>query len=134
MRLYLDACAIIYAIESALSFGDDARLRIAQAESSPAGALITSRLFRMECRVKPLRDGRADLLAEYDEFFDRTSVVLTEISAAIVERATALRALHGFKTADSLHLATAIEQRADVFLTGDVGLARCPGLIVEVLK
>jgi len=51
----------------------------------------------------------------------------------VIERATELRAQHGFKTPDAIHLATAMIQAADVFLTGDAALKRCPGLQVVVL-
>jgi hypothetical protein len=37
------------------------------------------------------------------------------------------------KTPDAIHLATAWQQRADVFLTGDAALARCREAPVEVL-
>jgi predicted nucleic acid-binding protein len=48
-------------------------------------------------------------------------------------RATELRAAHGLKTPDAIHLATAIEERADLFLTGDANLARCPGLHLDLI-
>jgi predicted nucleic acid-binding protein len=44
-----------------------------------------------------------------------------------------LRAAHGFKTPDAIHLATALLQSAGVFLTGDENLKKCPGLEVVVL-
>jgi predicted nucleic acid-binding protein len=56
-----------------------------------------------------------------------------QITPEVVETATALRAAHGFRPPDAIHLATAILAKADVFLTGDRNLARCPGLKVEVL-
>jgi predicted nucleic acid-binding protein len=41
---------------------------------------------------------------------------------------------YGFKTSDAIHLATAIEREADLFLTGDMELRRCTELAVEVLE
>jgi len=73
------------------------------------------------------------LLGHYEGFFTRRPLVLSDISAAVVERATTLRALHGFKTPDPIHLATAIEEHADAFLTGDATLARCPDIRVDVV-
>src|SRR5438045_4089766 len=133
MRLYLDSCCIIYAIEGVPQFREAVLKRIAEVEASADGVLLTSRLSRLECRVKPLRDGQKELLISYDAFFDHRPLFLAEISAGVIERATALRAMHGFKTPDAIHLATAIEERADNFLTGDARLSRFADIQVEVI-
>jgi len=133
MRLYLDASAIIYSIEGAPLVREAAVRFAEQAEAARDGLVITSQLSRLECRVKPLRDGAMDLLAHFDAFFSRRRLLLAEVSARVIERATELRAQHGFKTPDAIHLATALGQAADIFLTGDAGLRRCPGLQVVVL-
>jgi predicted nucleic acid-binding protein len=134
MRLYLDACSIIYAIEGLPSFRSAVLQSISQVEATPAGVLMTSSLSRLECRVKPLRDSDLQLLDRYDQFFSQTLIQVVEIRSAVIERATSLRAVHGFKTPDAIHLATAIEERAELFLTGDAALTRCPDIRVEVLK
>ncbi len=133
MRLYLDACAIIYSLEGTPAVRGVALRYVAQAEISTGGVVITSRLARMECRVKPLKTGAADALALYDAFFARRRLRLAEVSADVIERATELRAAHGFKTPDAIHLATAQLESADLFLTGDANLKRCPGLQFVVL-
>lgn len=94
---------------------------------------MTSQLSRLECRVKPLRDGSTSLLGAYDALFARPGLLIAEVSAAVLERATELRARQLFKTPDAIHLATALVQAADVFLTGDADLSRCPGLEVVIL-
>lgn len=92
MRLHLDACAITCSFEGLPAVRDAAVRLVEQAEAAPQGAVITSRLSRLRCRVKPLRDGAVDLLARYDAFFSRAGLVLPELSAGVVERATELRA------------------------------------------
>jgi predicted nucleic acid-binding protein len=134
MRLYLDASTIIYAIESLPPFRDTVIAWIMQAEGIVGGIVITSRLSRLECRVKPLREANAELLAKYDEFFTRKLVSVAEITAPVIERATDLRVRYGLRTPDAVHLATAIEEHAAVFLTGDTALARCTEVRVEVLR
>lgn len=131
--LYLDACCIIYLIESSSPFHGAVARRILQHQLLPEAGLITSRLSRLECRVKPLREADNRLLSEYDSFFRQRRLHLAELSAAVLERATTLRARHGFKTPDALHLATAIEAGAGIFLTGDASLSRCSEIRVEVL-
>jgi len=134
MRLYLDASVIIYAVESRLPFRDAVIARILQAEGTAGGLIITSRLSRLECRVKPVREAKDDLLREYEEFFTRRLVRVAEITASIIERSTDLRARYGVRTPDAIHLATAIEEHSDQFLTGDAVLGRCTEVRVEVLR
>ncbi|MGO9837139.1 MAG: type II toxin-antitoxin system VapC family toxin [Polyangiaceae bacterium] len=104
-----------------------ARLRALPATTG----LATSRLSRLECRSKPIRDRDAALLARYDATF--TSARIVEVTPAIIERATELRAHYGFRSPDAIHLATAIDGGADVFLTGDAALARCTEIAVNVV-
>ena len=87
----------------------------------------------MECRVKPLRSGDATVLGLFDTFFAGSELQLLEITVAVIEQATHLRAAFNFKTPDALHLASAIVAGAIAFLTGDKGLAKCTALPVEVL-
>lgn len=88
MRLYLDANAIIYAIEAVVPFHHAVVTRIAQAHADPAGAVCTSRLSRLECRMKPLRLADAQLLAKYDNFFVHPRLELVGVLDDIVESAT----------------------------------------------
>jgi predicted nucleic acid-binding protein len=98
-----------------------------------AGFLATSRLSRLECRCKPLRQSDVLVLALYDAFVSSVEVVLLEIDAAVVEKATELRAQFNFKTPDAIHLASAILIGASAFLTANRNLARCTLLQVELI-
>ena len=95
--------------------------------------MLTSRLTRMECRIKPLRLGNVGLLAIYDAFFTSPEVEVLELSPAVIEKATDVRAALNVKTPDALHLASAIVAGATAFLTGDRNLARCTEIPVDVL-
>ena len=106
---YLDASAIIYLLEGSAAVRARVAALIAAAESDPAGRLLTSRLARLECRVKPLRGGDAAMLATYDAFFTRARLSNLDVSTSVLDRATELRARHGFKVPDAIHLASAIE-------------------------
>jgi predicted nucleic acid-binding protein len=130
--IYLDANVVIRLVE-----GDAATRAPLVARLTPSlgvpGSLATSRLTRLECRSKPLRAGDLATVTQFDVFFAGVELVLAEVTAAVVERATDLRARYNLKTPDALHYATAVEVAATVFLTGDRGLARCSGVAVEVL-
>src|SRR5438105_3515230 len=132
MRLYLDANPIIYSIEGVPEFRLAALSWIERAESAQ-GAVITSRLSRLECRVKPLREGNSALLEQFDGFFSRGGLEIVDVSGDVIEQATELRAKHNFRAPDAVHLATALLVGVDVFLTGDRNLERCPDLDVRVL-
>jgi predicted nucleic acid-binding protein len=130
--IYADANVIIRLIE-----GDAATRAPLEARLLPfkgtTGFLHTSRLSRLECRVKPLRAADTKLLALYDAIFASAEVVVLELTRGVVEKATELRATLNVKTPDALHLASAILCGATAFLTGDKGLARCSEIPVEVL-
>lgn len=134
MILALDACTIIYLIEGGSPVADLARARLQELLRDPAARAVCSRLARLECRVGPLRVGDVALLGRYDAFFQRRRLRIVDVSAAAIERATELRARYRFKTPDAIHLATAIEAQADLFLTGDADLQRCTEAKVEVLQ
>lgn len=133
-RVYLDACSIIYLVEAASPFHDAIVSRLRQHRADPTSRLITSRLSCLECRVRPVRDSDQQLLVAYDRFFGADRLLIVEITAEVVASATNLRARYGFKTPDAIHLASAIEEKADFLLTGDSSLARCTEIAVQVLE
>jgi predicted nucleic acid-binding protein len=94
---------------------------------------LTSQLSRLECRVKPLRNRDTALLALDDAFFTGAEVGLLEVTEAVLEKATEIRADLNLKTPDAIHLASAILAGVSEFLTGDRNLARCTEVRVEIL-
>jgi predicted nucleic acid-binding protein len=130
--IYLDANVVIRLVEGDAATRAPLEARLAAALGVP-GSLVTSHLTRLECRSKPLRAGDSATLAQFDVFFAGVELVLADVSAAVVERATELRARYNLKTPDALHYATAVESGATVFLTGDRTLSRCTEVPVEIL-
>ena len=78
-------------------------------------SLVTSRLTRFECRSKPLRAGDLATLARFDVFFAGLELILADVSRAVIERATDLRARYNLKTPDAIRYATAVDVGATVF-------------------
>lgn len=130
MQVYLDTAPVIYLVENVAPW--EAKVRAFLSE--PGMSLCASVLTRMECRVVPLRADDQALLADYEFFFSSLPGGLVEMHGRIFERAAEIRASPGFKTPDALHLAAAIWNGFDVFLTNDRNLKRCPGIKVEVLE
>ncbi len=129
----MDACALIYRFEGAVKFRTAAMELMAQLSAQQTSVeLAVSRLSVLECRVKPLREGNAALLKRYDDFF--ASVRIVELSAAVVDAATLLRARDGLKTPDALQAASAlVASERPVFVTADAGFAKVSGLDVRLI-
>src|SRR3954447_22696755 len=103
MLVFLDSVIVIYAIEGSARFQARANARLAT--MGPTGdTKAVSALTRLECRVRPLRVGDATRIADFDRFLTAADVQMIDITIAVFERAAEIRAYHGFKLADSLHL------------------------------
>jgi len=124
MKLFLDACAIIYLIESQQEQGRKTRLLVDDALKT-SRQLTVSRLSFLECRVLPLKTKNTELLDCYDRFFRLPGLEIVELDATVIDIATELRANHPgtLRTPDAIQLACAIASGADQFLTGDKKLA-----------
>lgn len=133
-RIYIDACVMIYLIEGAPPSQSAARRVISALRTSTDAVLLTCHLSRLECRVRPLRARDEATLGLYEAFFGRRGLEWISLSAAVIDRATEIRALYGFKTPDSLHLAAAVEGGATHFVTGDRGLAAFPLLPIQLVE
>ncbi len=117
-RVFLDSCIVIYLIQAP----DPVRDAIRQALRPPgetAPQACVSALTRLECRVWPWREGATDLLAQFDDFFASRDLRRARLSAAVFDLATELRATHGVKTPDAIHLAAAMSWGCDEFWTND---------------
>jgi len=129
MRYYLDTAPIIYTVETSPLFAQRVDAVLARLGTIP----ITSEMARLECRVKPMRDGNLTLLQDFDDYFDDTIAEIVPLTRDVVDKATEIRAQFNFKTPDSLHLAAAVVSRCDVFLTNDQRLNRFTGITIEIV-
>jgi predicted nucleic acid-binding protein len=133
MLVYLDTVICICAVEGSPSFQARARARIAAARAAGDQPAISD-LTWLECRVKPVRLGDAAALADMDAFLTASDVRRVPMPLAVYDRACTIRALHNFKLADALHLATAVEAACGMFLTNDLRLSRFSDIPVETLR
>jgi len=129
MRYYLDAAPIIYLVEQRQPYASAIRSKLATQGMVP----ITCELARLECRVKPMRDGNQALLQDFDDYFANTIAEIVPLSRDVVDLATEIRAQYNFKTPDSFHLAAAVISSCDVFLTNDQRLHRFTGITIETI-
>ncbi len=129
MRVYFDSAPLIYLVEGIPPYAE----KLAQRLSSEEIVQVCSDLTRLECRVKPLRDGEAALLAAFDSYFAEIITETIPLTRAVIDRATKLRANFGFKTPDAIHLACAIVAKCDLFLTNDNQLKKQNEIAIELV-
>ena len=89
MRVYLDTVPVIYLVEEVPTYAELVDRRVSVADVIQGA----SDLMRMECRVKPLREGNTALLQDYDDYFAEVVEETVVLSRAVIDRATDIRAL-----------------------------------------
>jgi uncharacterized protein len=114
MRLYLDSCVLIYALDGAEQLR---RHTLQRLEGYADSDWVISDLVRMECLVGPLRTADQIRLLAFRSFFSNCSVV--PLPSEVMERAAELRAATRLQTADAIHLAAALHWGCDALLTND---------------
>ncbi|HEX3526873.1 MAG TPA: type II toxin-antitoxin system VapC family toxin [Thermoanaerobaculia bacterium] len=125
-RVYLDSCVVIYLIQGPAVLSRAILAELQPAESEPP-LVYVSDLTRLECRVWPLRQGDSGLLNEFDRFFTSEGLQTIPFESKTFDQATELRAAHGTKTPDALHLAAAIVAGCTEFWTNDPRLRSAAG-------
>lgn len=126
--IYLDSCILIYALEDASPRGDAVRSRLARTEHT----LAISPLVMMECLVGPIRSADLALRDRYQGAFERCDLIALAVPE--YERAAELRARHGLRAADALHLAAAQLGGCTQLWTNDARMAAASkGLAVDAV-
>jgi len=99
---------------------------------------VASTLAFLEVLVQPSRGGdgarRAALAALLASF---PGIMWIAVDLAVADRAASLGARYRLRTPDAIHLATAVHEGADVFLTNDHDLllvSEVPVLLVDELR
>lgn len=132
MRIYFDSCILIYRIERRAPWAQRVDERLAAHEAEAHVAVITE-LTRLECRVRPLARGLTDMLRDYGAFFARPNLLWQQCDRSVFDLAAELRARHGLKTPDALHLAAALIARCDEFWTNDKRLEAAAATSIRIV-
>ncbi len=118
-RVYFDANIFIYLLEHHPDFGEVC-LSIVQSAVDKELDGYSGDLVFAELLVKPLKENNARAVkAVKDMFSEETQIELLPHKRSTFEMAAHLRATHKIKLPDALHMATAIENHLDIFLTND---------------
>ena len=125
--LSLDSCVLICFLEGG-PFGPAAKEVIKAIRDRKAEAVIST-LALLELQVGPYRKGDQDLADRYFVLLqDLANCHWIPLSYRIADRAAQLRAEYRLEVPDSIHLATAFESGATVFVTNDKDLPVIPGM------
>jgi predicted nucleic acid-binding protein len=134
--LALDTSAFIYHLEAHPIHAPRLLPIFRQIERGRVQAVASTLTF-LELLVQPYRTGDEDRRAVLSALL-ATFPGITWIAPdlAIADRAASLRARYRLRTPDAIQIATALQSRADVFLTNDRDLRRVqevPVLLVDDL-
>ena len=133
MILYLDTNALIYSLTGKPEFKDAARGWLDSFAALQGALLVTSRLTILEALIGPLKQADVERTSRIEAAFN--GLVLLDIDDATIRKAAAIRAGHPLRTPDAIHLAAALESKADVFLTADRRLKQFKDLrVADVLR
>ncbi|MBG6055412.1 putative nucleic acid-binding protein [Salinibacterium sp. CAN_S4] len=128
--IYLDSSIVIYAVEDEGERGSAVRQRLAGAGDAE---IVVTHLVTMECLVGPLRDDNLALHDLYLRAFEQFTIL--DLGKDQFQRAAQLRARHGLRAPDALHLAAAQLAGCDELWTNDARLAKAArGLAINVLE
>jgi predicted nucleic acid-binding protein len=127
--IYLDSCIVIYTIDDHPVWGP---LAAAKLLNAPSGGFATSALVKAECMVRPFRmNDHLGVRAFEAAFAQMNTLPITE---AIFIAAARLRATHGVKLPDALHLACAKAHGCSALWTNDDRLvAAAPGFTEAIV-
>ena len=127
MLVYLDTCILIYVVEAVEPW--DRRVSDFLALNGSI-RLVVSDLVRMECLVVPYRSGDTKLIQDFER--QLADCETAPIRSSTFDRAARIRADHGLKTPDAIHLAAALEHGCAELWTNDDRFARAgTGIVVR---
>ena len=130
--VYLDASGLIYSMERVEPYRSLLEPMWQEAQDGTL-TVVSSPVIVIEALVKPLRDGNAEIEAQYRELFASNGLRLLDASYRVFEDAARLRADTGLKIPDALHAATALRSGCALFITNDTDFRRVEGLPTVVL-
>lgn len=131
-RIGLDTNVLIYYIEEHPVLMEKVELFINKIEDGKAIG-ITSYVTLLELLVKPIREGRFDLVDHYKTILSG-NLEMVPLDEIVSIKAAELRAKYGLRTPDAIQLASVIYKNGDVFITNDRGLKRIKEIKVLALE
>lgn len=133
--VFIDTAPIIYYIEANPEFGPLTKEVVVAFQSGTLTA-FASVLTLVEVLPKPIEAGQEDLAKRFSNFLRHgKNLSLVGISEGTAEKAGRLRGRYSsLKALDAIQIATALEVKANAFLTNDKRLKQITDIKIIVLK
>jgi predicted nucleic acid-binding protein len=120
--IFLDTAPLIYFIEGKSQYQQHLK-KIFESNDKGEFTFITSSITLLEVLVKPLRENQTKLADQYKAILTGAAgIEIFDITIELAVKAAELRAKYNLHTPDALQMASAIENKADYFLTNDYKL------------
>ncbi|MDY6805143.1 MAG: type II toxin-antitoxin system VapC family toxin [Cyanobacteriota bacterium] len=133
-KVYLDTNIFIYAVEGYAQFKAELN-ELFEAFDEGNLKAVTSELTLAEVLVKPLIDNNAKVRSAYENAIQNSQVLeVVPIDRTILIESARLRSTTSLRLPDAIHVATAILNRCETFLTNDKRLEALSALDVVVLS
>ncbi|MBI1800186.1 MAG: type II toxin-antitoxin system VapC family toxin [Chloroflexi bacterium] len=133
-RVYLDTNVFIYALEDYPEF-TLALTELFEKIDQNALHAVTSELTLAEVLVKPLMDQSVERRRAYEQVLQSSGgLTVAPVNRAVLIEAAHLRASHGLRLPDAIHLATAQLMLCETFVTNDRRLPTLGGLHIALLS
>lgn len=130
-KIYLDTNLYIAFFEGRSGISE----RVEKFLVDPNLIIVASPLVHMELLIAPLREKHEQLTSIYQNLEKYiTNFKYADFSLKTSQTAAMLRAKYGLATPDCIHLATAIEEKADIFYTADKGIIKVKEIKIEIIK
>jgi uncharacterized protein len=122
--LALDTVALVYFLERHPTFYPTVKTLFEQIETNRFSAVMCSLAFA-ELLVPAYRAGQSQEVVKIMEILHNfPHLEIVPLSSSIAAEAARLRARYSLRTPDAIHLATALERKAALFVTNDKKLQR----------
>jgi len=130
----IDTNLFIYLVEKNPNYAELAKYIFEKIEHGDIHA-VTSSLVIAELLVKPFEMGDFTLAKKYKALVSIfPNLTLREIDYMVLEKSAEIRARYKIRTPDAIFIATAILERADVFITNDIKLKNVKEIEVIILN
>ena len=131
-RIALDTVSFVYFLERHPTYYLPAKGLFERIEKGKVGA-VASTLVLTELLVPAFRAGDSSRAQEVLRLLAHfPHLKLIEVSVSIAYEASRIRAESSLRTPDALHLATALIQQTDWFVTNDKTFKRLPNLPLKI--